>query len=65
VGSAQRDCSRSASRDAMGVTPGALLERAQVQSGLSDFGPDGWQGGFERLVAAMGTDVGDNADVTR
>jgi hypothetical protein len=49
----------------MGVTPGALLERAQVQSGLSDFGPDGWQGGFERLVAAMGTDVGDDADVTR
>ena len=47
----------------MKVTPEELLERARFQTGLTDFGPDGWQEGFERLVAAIGTDVGDDIDV--
>ena len=37
-----------------------LLDRARQRTGLSDFGPDGWQDGFEHLVAAIPTDLGDD-----
>jgi hypothetical protein len=43
------------------ATSELLLERASRQSGLTDFGPDGWQAGFERLVEAVGSDVGEDA----
>ena len=39
-----------------------LLDRACERTGLTDFGPDGWQDGFEHLVAAIPTDLGDDAD---
>jgi len=42
--------------------PDELLARARTRAGSSDFGPDGWQEGFERLVAAVGSDMGDDAD---
>jgi hypothetical protein len=46
--------------------PETLLERAAEHSGLSDFGPDGWQDGFHRLVAAVDTDApGDDDTVAR
>jgi hypothetical protein len=35
------------------ATPQALIERASTQTGLSDFGAEGWREGLERLVAAM------------
>jgi hypothetical protein len=38
-----------------------LVARARQRTGLSDFGPAGWQEGFERLVAAVNSDVGDDA----
>lgn len=41
-----------------------LLDRARQRAGLADFGPDGWQDGFEHLVAATGTDLGDDAAAT-
>jgi hypothetical protein len=37
-----------------------LLETARQRTGLSDFGPDGWQEGFEQLVAAIPEDLGDD-----
>ena len=37
-----------------------LLDRARQRTGLSDFGPDGWQAGFEHLVAAIPGDLGDD-----
>jgi hypothetical protein len=45
--------------------PDVLVERACAQVGAEDFGPDGWQAGFEHLVAAIGTDVADDDAVTR
>ena len=42
-------------------TPELLLDRARRRTGLSDFGPDGWQAGFEHLVAAIPRDLGDDA----
>jgi hypothetical protein len=44
--------------------PEELVEQAQVTSGLSDFGPDGWQEGLERLVDAA-LDLGDQNVATR
>ena len=44
------------------ATPDELLERARRRAGLSDFGPTGWQSGFEHLVAAVPEDVGDDPD---
>ncbi len=44
------------------ITPDELLDRARQRAGGSDFGPDGWQPGFEHLVAAVHEDVGDDAD---
>jgi hypothetical protein len=43
----------------MNTTPDELLDRARDRTGLSDFGPDGWQDGFEHLVAAIPVDLGD------
>jgi hypothetical protein len=39
------------------------MAKAQERTGLSDFGLDGWQQGLDRLVGALGTDVGDPAAV--
>jgi hypothetical protein len=44
------------------ATPDELLERACLRAGLSDFGPDGWQPGFEHLIASVPEDVGDDPD---
>jgi hypothetical protein len=44
------------------ATPKLLLERASRQAGLADFGPGGWQAGFERLVEAVGIDMGQDAE---
>jgi hypothetical protein len=43
-------------------TPEELLARAQTETGLSDFGADGWQVGYEDLVAAIPADLGDDPD---
>ena len=43
-----------------------LLEWAsQRTDGLTDLGPDGWQEGFEHLVAAIPVDLGDDEDAVR
>lgn len=48
----------------MVASPAILIERARGGTGLSDLGPDGWQDGFESLVAAVEHDVrGDLAAV--
>ena len=44
------------------ATPDELLDRARRRVGHSDFGPDGWQPGFEDLVAAVPTDVGEDPE---
>jgi hypothetical protein len=44
----------------MMTTAEELLDRARQRTGFSDFGPDGWQDGFEHLVAAIPTDLGDD-----
>jgi hypothetical protein len=49
----------------MTTTPSLLLERAMERTRTSDFGPDGWQEGFEHLVAAIPVDIGDNDDARR
>jgi hypothetical protein len=41
-------------------TPEQLLDRARERTGVSDFGPDGWQDGFEHLVAAIPIDLADD-----
>jgi hypothetical protein len=46
------------------ATSDTLLERAMRRTNISDFGPDGWQKGFEHLVAAIAVDVNDD-DVRR
>jgi hypothetical protein len=43
------------------ATPGQLVARAQEQTGLSDFGADGWQEGLGQLLSAASVDVGDDA----
>jgi hypothetical protein len=41
------------------IAPAELLvERARQSTGLSDFGPDGWQEGLEQLIAAVPSDLG-------
>jgi hypothetical protein len=47
------------------TTTDDLLQRAVDRTNLSDFGPDGWQEGFEALVAAIPVDLGDNEDQVR
>jgi hypothetical protein len=44
------------------ATKDELLDRAMARTGLSDFGPDGWQEGFEVLVGAIPVDLGDHQD---
>jgi hypothetical protein len=44
------------------ATPELLLRRASDTTGLTDFGPDGWQTGFERLVESVGADLGAEAE---
>ena len=47
----------------MSATTTELLERASERAhGLTDFGPDGWQEGFEHLVAAIPVDLGEDED---
>jgi hypothetical protein len=47
----------------MTTAPDELLDRARERTGLSDFGPDGWQAGFEHLVTAVWHDVGADPEV--
>jgi Sulfotransferase family len=42
----------------------SLVEQAIAASGLSDFGADGWQTGLERLLDAVGYDLGDDPTST-
>src|SRR5262245_31516493 len=44
------------------ATKDQLLDRAMERTGLSDFGPDGWQEGFDALVSSIPGDIGDNED---
>jgi Sulfotransferase family len=44
------------------ASPDSLLDRATQRAGLTDFGPDGWQVGFQRLIVAVDTDVRDDAE---
>jgi hypothetical protein len=44
------------------ATAEELLGRAAQRSGLSDFGPDGWQDGLQHVVAAVPEDIGDDPD---
>jgi hypothetical protein len=44
------------------ASPGALIGRAEEQTGLSDLGPDGWQVGFEGLVDAVEREVAADPD---
>jgi hypothetical protein len=46
----------------MHSTTDQLLDRARRRTGLDDFGPDGWQDGFEHLVAAIPVDLADDPD---
>ncbi len=39
--------------------PDVLLNQASRVAGLSDFGPDGWQEGLDRLSRALHSDIGD------
>jgi len=48
----------------MASTKEDLLDRARQRTGLADFGPDGWQDGFEHLVAATAIDLRDDAAAT-
>ena len=41
------------------AAPEILVTRARERVGVSDLGPDGWQEGLERLVAAVASDLGD------
>lgn len=47
------------------TTTDELLDRAMQRTGLSDFGPDGWQEGFHALVSAIPIDLGDHDDQVR
>jgi Sulfotransferase family len=38
-----------------------LIERACLESGASDLGPDGWREGFDELLRAMATDLRNDA----
>jgi hypothetical protein len=38
------------------------MARASHETGLSDFGPDGWQEGLEQFVRAIAIDIGDNIE---
>ncbi len=47
----------------MAATTTEILDRAVDRAnGLDDFGPDGWQEGFEHIVAAISTDLGEDDD---
>ncbi|MCH2171919.1 sulfotransferase [Myxococcota bacterium] len=37
-----------------------MVDRARERSGLSNFGPTGWEEGLERLVSAVEVDIGEN-----
>ena len=39
--------------------PEILVAGSRERVGVSDLGPDGWQEGLERLVAAVASDIGD------
>ena len=43
-------------------SPDELLAHASAETGLADFGADGWQEGFESLVGAIAVDLGDDPD---
>ena len=40
------------------AAPEALVDRARQQTGLSDYGADGWQEGLQRFLAAVPGDIG-------
>ena len=47
------------------AAPDVLVERARERVGLSDLGPDGWQEGLERLVAAVASGIDDDEAAAR
>jgi len=47
------------------AAPDVLVERARERVGMSDLGPDGWQDGLERLVAAVASGIGDDDAAAR
>ena len=50
----------------MGASSNELLDRAIGRShGLTDFGPEGWQEGFDQIVSAISADLGDDKDAIR
>jgi hypothetical protein len=46
----------------MPPSPDALLDRAMQETGLSDFGLDGWQDAYTNLVGSIAVDLGDDPD---
>jgi hypothetical protein len=49
----------------MRATPQELIDRAQAETGLTDFGADGWQEGLTEMVKAIAIDVPDDEDAAR
>jgi hypothetical protein len=50
----------------VGASSNELLDRAIGRShGLTDFGPEGWQEGFDQIVSAIPADLGDDKDAIR
>jgi hypothetical protein len=43
------------------ISSSSLVDRATADTGLSDFGSNGWQLGLEQLLAAAGVDLPDDA----
>jgi hypothetical protein len=43
------------------ISASSLVDRVTEGSGLSDFGPDGWQVGLEQMLAAAAVDLPDDA----
>jgi hypothetical protein len=43
------------------VRADGLIDRACLESGASDLGPDGWREGFDQLLLALATDLRDDA----
>jgi hypothetical protein len=41
----------------MRATAQQLIDRAEAETGLTDFGPEGWREGLDELVAALAVDV--------
>jgi len=49
----------------MRATAQQLIDRAEAETGLADFGPEGWREGLEQMIAALTVDVSDDAAARR